>query len=167
MISTIFYQTLFLTRNLSISSLEMIENHLVFTELKHILQNLAHSNIRTSKTFWCRAARILRCQIRLQYHLLHMWPHTSHQSPRFSRWELDWKGLPWQKKDGRYQIYSWLFYDVEQTCRRRPTDIHTYSLVLVPRSRIHDCLCWERNLVSLLDVAVSQCPKCLIYVWCC
>ena len=95
MISTIFYQTLFLTRNLSI--IENDRESSFFIELKHILQNFAHSNIRTSKTFWCRPARILRCQIRLQYHLLHMWPHTSHQSPGFSRWELDSEGLPWQK----------------------------------------------------------------------
>ena len=136
-------------------------------ELKHIIQNLTHSTIRTSKTFWCRPARILRCQIRLQYHLLHMWPHTSHQSPGFSRWELDSEGLPWQKI-GRDQIYVLLFYGFVQTCRRRPSDIHTHPLVLFSRSRIHDCLCWERNLVSLLDVAVRQLrSKCLIYVWCC
>ena len=44
-------------------------------------------------------------------------------------------------KNGRDQIYVLLFYGFVQTCRRRPSDIHTHPLVLVFRSRIHDCLC--------------------------
>ena len=155
-----------LTWDLSISSLEMMKDPLVFIWAEaHYSKpcTFHHKDVQDFLMQGCSYSQVPN-QVAISP-AAHVTSYFTSES-RIFKMRVRFRGVA-LAKNGRDQIYGWLFYGFVQTCRRRPSDIHTHPLVLVSRSRIHDCLCWERNLVSLLDVAVSQRPKCLIYVWCC
>ena len=156
-----------LTWDLSISSLEMMKDHLVFIWAEaHYLKprTFQHQDVLDFLMHTCSYSQVPN-QVAISP-AAHVTSYFTSES-RIFKMRVRFRGVALAKKmvGIRYTVgYSMA---LNKLVVDAPSDIHTHPLVLVSRSRIHDCLCWERNLVSLLDVAVSQRPKCLIYVWCC
>ena len=156
-----------LTWDMSISSLEMTEDRLVFIWAEaHYSKpyTFQHQDVQDFLMRGCSYSQVPN-QVAISP-AAHVTSYFTSES-RIFKMRVRFRGVALAKKmvGIRYTVgYSMA---LNKLVVDAPSDIHTHPLVLVSRSRIHDCLCWERNLVSLLDVAVSQRPKCLIYVWCC